>query len=136
MTRINLKSVASSEPVPAGTYDATFTEWEKRRNADDSGEHFSMQFTLTENEFKGRKVYRNYSLKPEALIYFKTFLARLGTPDDALEDEEAEIEDILNDLKGADCRVKVRVRKWQGENRNEVQGVLSALDGTDEDDSD
>lgn len=133
MTRINLKAVSRAEPIPAGTYDATFTDFEKKPNNDGSGDHFSVQFTVTDEEYAGRKLFRNYSLKPDALPYFKQFMARLGAPDDALEDEDAEIEDILNDLKGADCRVKARIRTYQGEARNEVQSVLSATFEDDED---
>lgn len=137
MTKINLKAVSKAEPIPAGTYDATFTDFEKKPNSDGSGDHFSMQFTVTDDEYAGRKVYRNYSLKTDSLPYFKQFMSRLGAGEDALEDEAAEIEDILNDLKGADCRVKVRLRTYQGEARNDVQSVLSATfeddEGTDDD---
>jgi uncharacterized protein YgfB (UPF0149 family) len=126
VTKINLKAVQKAEPIPAGTYDATFTDFEKKKNNDGDGDHFSAQFTVTDDEYAGRKVYRNYSLKTDSLPYFKQFMARLGADEDALEDEAAEIEDILNDLKGADCRVKVRVRVYQGEARNDVQSVLSA----------
>jgi uncharacterized protein YgfB (UPF0149 family) len=137
VTKINLKAVQKAEPIPAGTYDATFTDFDKKPNSDGSGDHFAMQFTVTDDEYAGRKVYRNYSLKTDSLPYFKQFMSRLGAPEDALEDEAAEIEDILNDLKGADCRVKVRVRTYQGEARNDVQSVLSATfeddEGTDDD---
>jgi hypothetical protein len=125
--KLNLGNVKELEPIAAGTYAATFTDWQLQDSRSVQGEkNVNCQFTITEDgPDQGRKIFRNFVVRDTALWALKRFLIRMGAQEDEINDEDADLEDLLNSVKGADCRVKVTQREYQGRMTNDVQDVLS-----------
>jgi hypothetical protein len=132
MVKVDFKN-ADLKAIPEGTYPATFTEHKMypHPKADPKGAPYvALTFTLADGEFEGRKLWRNFSLAPQALWALKRTIVALDAPEDALEGE-VDIDELLTDLYGTACEVEVAVQMYtppgesKAQERNEVRSVKS-----------
>jgi hypothetical protein len=127
MPRINFRDVPSIEAMPAGQYNALFTAYDVKDASKSSNKPFvALTFTIQDEGYENRKVWRNYSLQPQALWALKQTLTRLGAVPEDLESDDVELEDVLQNLIGNACVVDVGVEPYQGTDRNQVRAVLEA----------
>lgn len=129
MPRINLRDVPSIEVMPAGRYNAIFSEYKLVESSNKNPNvkpYVLMTFTVQDEGYENRKQYKNFSLQPQALWALKQALTRLGIDPEQLESDDVELEDVLNDLIGSACVLDVAVMPYQGQDRNQVQAVLEA----------
>lgn len=93
MSPINIDFTGSSssfEPIPDGTYDAEIVECKLSDKAGQSGYHYvTFTFGKIEGQSDARKLWRNYSLSPNALWALKGLLDLIGmdVPDGEFEFE-------------------------------------------------
>lgn len=120
---------ANFSVIDDGTYEA---ELEKHKTVphpkdDPKGSPYvALTFIITEDgEYVKRRLWRNYSLKPEALWALKETMINLGASPDVFEGDEVDIDEELTNLYGEGCRVDVGVSEYQGKPRNEVRKVLA-----------
>lgn len=126
MPRINTGEVQEFEPIPQGTYDAVVSAAEYVEESESSGEPFvKFEFTVDEGEFSGRKLFLNRSCQPQALWSLKRTLRVLGVEDGVL-DNEWDTEEVLPDIIGNPCRIRVGMKEYMGEERNEVVRISPA----------
>jgi hypothetical protein len=126
VTKINFSNVQTLAPLPEGEYQAILSEFKVVDKAKSSGKPYvALTFSITEEGYAGRKVWRNFSLQEQSLWALKQTLIRLGVDPDTLADGDVELEDILGEAIGSPCVVVIGIREYNGE-RNEVRQVLEA----------
>ena len=125
--RIDFSGVTEFKAIPEGTYPCVFSAFKYVEQAKSSGQpYIELNFTVSEGEHAGRKLYRNYSLQPQSLWAIKNTLITLGVAPEAFADEGGvEISDLCNEAIGATCAVQVKVHEYQGADRNDVTRVLA-----------
>lgn len=129
---LDLDSVDETMPafvaLPAGIYDAVVenVEYGKSKNENPM---LTWTFTLTDPEYKNRKMFYHNTLNKEAGIAgLKRTLIRVlpehgfsNFSPRAFADEGVAI--------GAECRLKLNIRPYNGEKRNNVVDVLAPATG-------
>jgi hypothetical protein len=110
----------SYEPLEEGIYGASVMSIEQKRGRE-SGKPY-LEFTFLLRDLNGRRLWRNYSLQPNALWALKTDLVKLGieVPDGVFQ---FDTDEALN----KDCKLKVIQKPhWQDATRmdNEVTELL------------
>lgn len=128
MPLIDMGQAEIYEAIPAGTYDAHLSAWEwisveDSTNAKDP--YLKLEFTIDEGEYANRKLWRNFSAAPKALVYMKKALIALGA-DAGDVAESFDTDEVMPDLVGNACRLKVDTREYEEELQNEVKRVLPA----------
>jgi hypothetical protein len=126
MPVIDTGQVQEFEPIAAGTYNATFTEFENIEASKTSGEpYIKFTFTGDEGEAEGRKFWANKSLNTKALWALKRDLIAMGAdPEDVTG--VFDTDDILPDLVGNEVRLKVLLDEYEGEPNNKIDRILKA----------
>lgn len=99
-TKVNFSAVATSMGKPAGDYETTFAGFRLNPASASSGNPtVSLEWTV--DETNNQKIFRTYSLQPQALWSLKRDLIRMGASLEEMNDPDADLEDILNALVGA-----------------------------------
>ena len=130
MPQVDFSGIVEFTPIPEGTYDATLTSGEVVAEAKTSKKPYvSLTFTVLNGEYAGRKLFRNFSLQPQALWAFKQAMVRLGVDGDILSRpmEFDELTALIAENTGAQCQVDVGLREYQGELRNELRKILEPV---------
>lgn len=123
------------EPLPKGTYDAEVTDCSDETAGEEAkhpgSTYIKWEFTITEEEYVGRKVWLNTSLTEKALPVFKGVLRGLGYTD---EEMNAMSEFDPDEQLGRQCRVVVTIGKnpKTDEANNSVRRVLPLSDEASE----
>lgn len=125
MPKIDLGQVEEFEAVPAATYEVTLSKWEYVEETGDHGAYVKLEFTIDDGEYEGRKLWRNLSAKPDALIYMKKALVALGAEEEDISGE-FDTDDVFPDLIGNSCAVVVTVKDYEGEPQNEVKRIVAS----------
>ena len=114
------------EVIPEGIYDAHLEDWDYVEQSQSSGKPFlKLEFICDDPDYEGRKFWRNHSAQPQALWALKRTLVRLGADPEDLADE-VDLDDIMPNLVGAQCRLDITVEEYNGEDRNQVKDVLQS----------
>lgn len=134
---------------PAGVYTAYLADWEKRTPKPkldkktgqmvQNPDYYSLDFILTAESGDNFHQWGIGSVTPRAIGFFKKDLKTLGAtwPTGLTLEEfiEEHLEDCLDDIKGNDCRVKVRVTSFDdvdddgntvSREKNEIRAILTA----------
>jgi hypothetical protein len=125
--KVNFTDVQSSdfEPIPSGTYAARVTDGEIRESGPNSknpgAQYINWEFTISEGEHESRKQWLNTSLLPQALFGLKGLLAATGKF--SQEQIDGELDFDIDDVVGAEVKIVVGQRTYEGELRNEVKRV-------------
>lgn len=128
---LDFSAVKSFEPVPGDIYEAVFDGGKVRRNRADDGDVFNAEFTIEnaeDSDLNGRKVFRGFSLKPQALWALKEMLLACDTPEDEFT-EDADLEDLVKQAEGAHVLVTVTLEpntNKPGRFYNNVTDIKSA----------
>jgi len=129
--RVNFTDVKDTfDLIPSGTYVAKVTDGEMREagpNAKNPGaEMINWEFTIQKGDHESRKQWINTVLVENALGILKNFLGALskdGTPMFNQEQLDGDLDFDIDDILGADCKIVVGQRVYEGENRNYVKRV-------------
>lgn len=131
--RANLTEAgAGYEPIPAGRYNARITDGEVKEagpNAKNPGaEYIHFEFTLTDGEYEGRKVWTNAMLTGKGTFRINEILKCTDIDLSNPEDVDFDIED---DIIGTECRIRVKVKPETDEYdaSNEVTKVMPLGEG-------
>lgn len=130
MTKINFSNVSDLKPIPPGEYEATLSEFSPVKNSSTGKPMSVLTFVVQDEDYQGRKLWQNMSLANEALPFAKRTLTRLGADPEIFSDPEGfEVEDVLGQLIGVNCRLVVTVQEYpagSGEYKNQVKEVKAS----------
>lgn len=109
----------AQEPVPAGWFECALEKFQEG-DAQSSGEPIvTLTFTITEGEYAGRRLYRTHSLQSNALWALKRTCLALGASNEDLQGS-VEIDDLLGGLIGAQCQIKTKIVRVDGEPKTNI----------------
>lgn len=126
-TKVNLAGVSDSfEPVPEGIYEGALTGFKVAEAKSSPGQQYvSLEFTLAEGEFAGRKIWKNHSLQAQALWALKRTLLDLGADSEELE-QDFDLEELLDTLKGDSVQLEVGQRTYEGKIQNDLLSIIGS----------
>jgi Protein of unknown function (DUF669) len=136
MTSVNwsdLKTTADDagfEPLPANDYDVVI-DTAAAKQASSGKNMISVQFKVESGPYQGRSLWNQFVISPEnanALAFFFRHMAALGLNSEYFK-AEPPLERVAADLIGRRCMVKVSIRQWQGQDRNQVDAVAPPAGG-------
>ena len=109
----------ASEPLPAAVYDVKITNAELKQSKSSESEMIAVEFTVSDGDFAKRKLWRNFSLVEKALVFLKELceVADIEMSDDGLDTE---------DMLGAELKVQVGQKEYQGRIGNEIEKLYKA----------
>jgi hypothetical protein len=125
----NVEPSAPMTPIPPDQYEAMITESEMKATAAGTGQRLAMTWTITDGEFKGRKVWSNLNLdNPNATaveIARKDLSAICHAVGKLRVSDSAELHNIP-------CIIHVIVKPGDGQYspRNEIKGYSSLSGAT------
>lgn len=122
MPTIDFNAASELDVIAKGDYPAVFDSYEMAEG--EKGPYAACVFRISDadEEYAGRKLYRNMSFSAQSLWNAKKTIRNMGYSGNL--DGVVEIEDVLNECLGQDCRIRVGVKKYEGQDRNEVKAVL------------
>lgn len=117
--KVDFSSVSDEEfePLPPDAYECEVYDVEKR-NTESGNPYLAWTFKVVEGQYKGRHLWLNTSLLPQALWKLRAILKRLG-----VEVPKGVVEIDLLDLLERRCQLVVDIETWQGVERNRVVDV-------------
>lgn len=113
---INMEGVRSDGVVvPEDDYIVQVDEVEVRTSDDSGQDYLSFTFEISEGDHKGKKLYHNCSLQPQALFNLRGVLESLGmdVPDGPMDLDPA-------DLVGLSCSVAVQHEDYKGKTKARI----------------
>lgn len=121
---LNFENVTSGmEPLPRGIYPATLFEVKSGTSKSSNKPMLSLTFKIQyPPEYSNRQAWTNLSLQPQALWRVKEVLIALGV---APEELKTEVEVDWDDLLGAECRLQIDHRIYDGKVRQETSKILA-----------
>lgn len=137
---INFADVESGfDAIPEGVYPAIVEKVEVRESKSSDYNYLNWEWTLTEGEHEGRKMWQITSLSPKALFRLKDQLIALGviegdedmeiTWDDDVEITPGEGPLLLEpDVTGMTANLVVTIEPYKGSDRNRVDEIRSIDD--------
>lgn len=133
MPVFDFSNIKSMEALPDGLYNVTLSEYAFVPKSKSTGNPMvRLVFTVLDDEYKDRKLFKNYSLVPQALWAYKLGMVALGV-DESVFDGEVDIDEIGAQVSGAECSVEVSTRPYNGRMTNNVDKLHPA--GYSEDDA-
>lgn len=106
-TKVNFAGVTTDFPArEAGGYDVTYVGHVINMASATSGQP-TVKLTWAEDDRPKMMIMKTYSLQPQALFAIKRDMLRMGADVEAMNDEDADLDDILNSLIGAKCTIKM-----------------------------
>lgn len=107
--KVDFKDTEASGIVEEGDYIVEVDEVELKTSDNSREDYLSFTMKITEGEFKGKKLFHNSSLQPQALFNLRAVLEALG-----LEVPQGEMDLDPADLIGESCNVSVVHEKYEG----------------------
>lgn len=127
--RVDFSTVPDGfEPVPEGVYEARKTGHELKDSKSSEFQYYSVEYTIDEGEYAGRKLWDNYSMNPKSLFAMKKALVACGV-DPTSSDETDE---LWEEADGASVRLNVKTRTYTDPDtdeeklQNDIKAVLPA----------
>lgn len=124
MVKVNLAGITTGEfeALPRAYYNvrvSSFTEKESKKGKP----MVEWQFTVTDGEFKGRRIWLNNTLTKEALWAYKRTLLAIGFTEEQLEgDVEIEADEVVD----LECVLKTDQEEYNGKTQTRVVGLYPA----------
>jgi len=119
------------EPMPSGVYVAEVTDVDERTAGEDSknpgSTYLSVEFTVHDEEYEGRKQWQNISLVEKAAPILKSFLIGIGYSEDEVN-SMTEVD--YEDWEGRQARIVVGegTNPKTKEKNNSIKRVLPLTD--------
>ncbi len=116
------------DPMPNGVYEATVSDGDLRTAGEDAknpgSQYIAWEFTITEEEYEGRKAWLNTSFVSAAKPMLRMFLEAVGYSESELDNEGFEIE--IDEIIGRPLKVVLTkgVNPKTKEPNNSVRRVL------------
>lgn len=109
---VDFSDTETQATIEEGDYALTVDEVEQKTSDNSGGEYLAITFKIAEGEFKGKKVYHNCSLQPQALFNLRGVLEALGfeVPQGVMELDPA-------DMIGETCGAAVAHEVYQGKTK-------------------
>ncbi len=136
MTTLNWKDLqrAASESgfdaLPAGEYDIV-TEQSSAVKSQNGKDMIKTRFRVETGPYAGRAIFNQFVITPDnsnALNFFFRHMRVLGL-DDAFFAANPSVEAVAAALVNRRARVRISIREWQGQERNQVDAVLPPSNG-------
>lgn len=119
---------AGFEALPAGIYEAVIEGTEFKTSAN-GNPMIAWQFTITEAPYTNRRIFTHTVLNnPTGVSILKKILVRVLPDQDLTGFKPASFCDNGVAI-GMPCRLKLKIKVYKGERRNEVSEVLAATSG-------
>lgn len=111
------------EALPKGMYPCTIAECEFTYSQSSGNPMWTMQLEVAEGEYAGRKLFNHLVFAGKGLGITKQNLSRIKP--DLLEGPfDPSDEEVIASMLGLSVKARVTVRKYEGEDRNNVQGLF------------
>ncbi len=123
MVDFNAVEDTAFEALPKGMYPCTIAECEFTYSQSAGNPMWTLQLEVSEGEYAGRKLFTHFVFKGAGLGITKQNLGRikpelLKTQFDPTDDE------VIAGMLGIEVKAKVTVRKYEGEDRNNINGLF------------
>jgi len=116
-------------PIPEGRY-TVLVEEAKPGVSQSQNEKLSVTFTiLDQGDFKGRKLWHDFPIVPQALVYLKQFLEAIKSTN--ASNSNAELKDIAIEIKNKKCTVWVETGVTNKGNPKNTLSRFKPLDAGD-----
>ena len=120
------------DAIPAGAYPVTISDWsttatknEGKLPAGTPG--INWEFTVTDGQYENRKLWTNHWIHPNTMGFLKGLLKATGRyTDEELEGNLGSLSAVADKVLGAEVTAVVIVRKYQGDDRNEIKKFRKA----------
>ena len=121
---------AGFEAMPRGMYEATVSECEFKYSNSSGNPMWALKWEVSDGDFAGRILFSHMVWKGKGLPITKKHLSRLR-PDLLEAPFNPEDDEIIESMIGLNGRLKVTVKKYEGNMTNNVQDI-HASDGVTE----
>lgn len=125
MPVIDFSGVKELEALPDDTYRCIIGDVSREKPTDPKKhEYYKVKFSVSDedSEYKGRSLYRNYSLSPQSLWALKQFMIVAGTDPEVFAGE-VDTDEEMTALKGAEVDVVATTKPYGDKMVNEVVKV-------------
>ena len=118
--KVDFSEVESQDfSLPNGPYILAVTSVEKKRSEASGNDYLAWEYKVSEGKHKGKKVWDNTSLQPQALWRLRNLLEAMG-----MEIEDGEMDIDLDELAGELVGVEIENEKYQGKNKARIINFL------------
>jgi len=117
--------------IPEGEYNVRVVQAQATK-ASTGAEMIKTTVRVEDDAYAGRSVVTNLVFtfdNPQAMRMLFRRLSALGVTSEWLAETNASVADIAREINGRSCVAKLNVRKWNGEDRNDVEMFLDGLGG-------
>jgi len=121
---------ASIDPVEPAIYDV-FVDSAEAKQSGNGKDMVVAVFKIENGPNQGRKIFNNFVVTPDnevALAFFFRHMASLGL-NEAFFATNPSMAQVASALVGRRARLKVSIRQWNEQDRNQVDAVMPPLDG-------
>lgn len=115
---------AGFEVMPRGRYPVICNSCEFDISSNDNP-MWSMEWEVEEGEFAGRKLFTHWTWTEKAAPFVKKDMAQVR-PDLLEAPFDVKDQEILDSMLGVRATANVTIKKFEGEDRNNVRGLLKA----------
>ena len=118
---VDFSETESQASLPEGDFLFEVEDVEQKTSESSGNDYLSLTFKVAEGEFKGKKVWHNCSLQPQALFNLRGVLEALGfeVPRGVMELDPA-------DMIGETCGGTVQLEVYEGKKRPRIVEFFSA----------
>jgi len=121
MPKIDFTGVG--QPLPEDTYSAIVDTAKYNPQSKTSGNPtVEFSWIVNDGEYEGRKLFRSYSVQPNALVFLKQVLVAHGVDPEKLS-TEIDLDDVLADVQGVEVLLDVTIGEYNGSPNNQVTKV-------------
>lgn len=118
---VDFSDTESQASLPEGDFLFEVEDVEQKTSESSGNDYLSLTFKVADGEFKGKKVWHNCSLQPQALFNLRGVLEALGfeVPQGVMELDPA-------DMIGETCGGTVQLEVYEGKKRPRIVEFFSA----------
>lgn len=118
---VDFSDTETQQTIEEGDYLLTVDEVEQKTSDNSGADYLSISFKVAEGQFKGKKVYHNCSLQPQALFNLRGLLEALGfeVPQGRMDLDPA-------DMIGETCGASIAHETYQGKTKARPVEFFSA----------
>lgn len=111
------------EALPKGMYSCTIAECEFTYSQSSGNPMWTIQLEVNEGEHAGRKLFNHLVFAGKGLPITKQNLSRIA-PELLAGPFDPQDPEVIGSLLGRGVKAKVTIRKYEGTDRNNVQGLF------------
>jgi hypothetical protein len=127
MVDFNTVEDATFEALPRGMYPVVISDCEFTYSQNSGNPMWSMRLEVEEGDYAGRVLFNHLVFAGDGLAMTKRRLSRIA-PELLERPFNPQDPEIINSIVGRRLRAKVTIRKYEGQNRNNVGDLFPADD--------